>query len=200
MFKKKKIRYIRKFKCIFPGLTNKKINQRKNKPGEHPFFAPKKTSVKKSFVDRLHDKQKLKLNFCLNERQLKNYIKYVLCHIKANPFLGLYNILHSRLDYVIYSLHMAKTILQARQLINHGQIYINSKKEKHPGFSCKVGDIILTKSNVAMENLRDYLIGRVYFNATLINNSDNIIVKLHKPKIINFEVLKLIQSAFEFYL
>jgi small subunit ribosomal protein S4 len=200
MFLKKKVRYIRKFKCSFPGLTKKKINQRKNKPGEHPFFSSKKTSVKKSFLDRLHDKQKLKLTFCLSERQLKNYIKYTLFYLKDNPFLGLYNILHSRLDYIIYNLHLAKTILQARQLINHGQIWVNSKKEKHPSFSCKVGDLILTKSNVAKGNIIDFLVGRVFFNATIIENSKNLIIKLNKPEFINLEILKLIQSVFEFYL
>lgn len=200
MFLKKKLRYIRKFKNTFPGLTNKRINQRQNKPGEHPFFASKKTSVKKSFLDRLHDKQKLKLNFCLNERQLKNYIKYTLSHITNNPFLGLYNILHSRLDFILYNIHLAKTILQARQLINHGQVYVNSKKEKHPSFSCKVGDIILTKSKVAKENIKYYLMGRVFFNAIIVDNTENITLKLQKPDFINLQILKLIQSAFEFYL
>ena len=200
MFIKKKVRYLRKFNCTFPSLTKKKINKRKNKPGEHPFFYSKKTSVKKSFSDRLQDKQKLKLIFCLNEKQLKNYIKFSLCFMKDNPFLGLYNILFSRLDYIVYSLHFAKTILQARQLINHGQFFVDNKKEKNPSFNCKVGNIILTKSRLAMENIRDYLIGRIYFNVLVFDNLNNIAIKLQKPEFINLEILKFIRSSFEFYL
>lgn len=200
MFLKNKVRYLRKFKCSLPSLTKKKVGEKKNRPGEHPFFFPKRTSVKKSFSDRLSDKQKLKLIFCLTERQLKNYIKFVLYYMKDNPILALYNLLHSRFDYIIYSLHFAKTILQARQFINHGQFFINNKKEKNPSYSCKIEDYIMTKSDLAMENFRQYLIGRVFFHAEFHDNKQNIVVKMQKPEYVNIKVLKLIRSSFEFYL
>src|SRR3546814_16961807 len=97
------------------------MNKRKNKPGEHSFFYSKKTSLKGLFTERLKNKQKLKLIFCINERQLKNYIKLILGFDKKTPFISMYNLLHMRFDYLVYNLNFAKTILQARQLISRSE-------------------------------------------------------------------------------
>ena len=200
MILRTKVRYLRKFKCVLPSFTRKQVNKRKNKPGEHPFFSSKKTSVKNSFIERLHRKQKLKFMFCISEKQLKNYIKFSLIYTKNNPFWGLYNVLHSRLDYIIYKLHFAKTILQARQLVNHGHFFINGVKQKTPSYSCKVGDLISTESDLALNNIKSYLIGRVYFNELKFVDFDKFIISVQKPKFINLEILNLVKSTFEFYI
>lgn len=202
MIRIKKVRFLRKYNVLLPSLTQKKPSKRKNKPGEHPFFYSKKTAISRSFSDRLKDKQKLKLIFCINEKQLRNYIKLSLYIGRGKPFVTLYNILHLRFDYIIYILNFAQTILEARQLINHGHFFINKKKQKNPGYICTIGSFITTKSMLAKNNINNFLNRRVHINNTdyleLSRNNYEGFIKI-KPFNINFNILKLIQSAFEFY-
>lgn len=199
MIYKTKIKILRKLGCKILSFTKKKINKRKNKPGEHSFFYLKKTSLSGLFTERLKNKQKLKLIFCISERQLKNYIKIILGFDKKTPIISLYNLLHMRFDYLVYSLNFAKTILQARQLITHGYFFLDGVKQTRPGYICKVNDLITTTSSLALKNLSLYLKNRVYSENLIVENK-KYIMKVEEPKILNLEMLKLIRNAFEFYL
>lgn len=70
--------------------------------------------------------------------------------------LILLQLLEMRLDTVCYSLGFAKTIAQARQLVNHGHITINKKVVSIPSFQCRLNDIISVKdkqsSKLLIEN------------------------------------------------
>lgn len=199
MIYKTKIKTLRKIGCKIPSFTKKKMNKRKSRPGEHSFFYLKKTSLKGLFAERLKNKQKLKLIFCINERQLKNYIKVILGFDKRTPFISLYNLLQMRFDYLLYSLNFTKTILQARQLITHGCFFLNGIKQTRPGYICKVNTLITTTSSLALKNLNQYLKNRVYIE-NLKDKSEMCTMKVEKPKILDLELLRLIRNAFEFYL
>jgi small subunit ribosomal protein S4 len=47
-----------------------------------------------------------------------------------------------RLDTLCYSLGFAKSITQARQLVNHGHITVNNKLVNIPSFQCRLNDVI----------------------------------------------------------
>lgn len=197
---KKRIKYLRRFGPDMLGFTTKKINKRKNKPGEHPFFASNKTAAKESFLNRLQSKQKLKLLFCINERQLKNYLNLVVSLKKVNPIVSLYNILNLRFDFLIYNNHLAKTILQARQLIGHGLVKLNGLRNKNPGHICNIGDILQTTSKIVMDNIITYNDHRVTFEETETIDDNTLILKICKPKFVDVNILTLIQQSFEYYL
>ena len=65
----------------------------------------------------------------------------------------LLQLLEMRLDNTVFRLGMASTIPAARQLVNHGHIYINSKRVSIPSFQCKPGDIITVKTNSKSQQL-----------------------------------------------
>ncbi len=48
-------------------------------------------------------------------------------------------LLASRLDAVVYSLGLARTRRQARQLVNHGHILVDGKRVDIPSYSVKPG-------------------------------------------------------------
>ncbi len=196
---KKRVKYIRKFGPNLFGFTTKKVKKRKNKPGEHAFFMSNKTAVKESFLDRLQSKQKLKLLFCLNEYQLRNYYKLVLKSQERDPIILLYNILNLRFDVLLYKHNFAKTIPQARQLIVHGFILINGLRMKTPGHLCKIGDVLLATSDIVLENVQQYNLGRVTFDETEKIVNGNVICVVQKPKIIDVNILSLIQQSFEYF-
>jgi small subunit ribosomal protein S4 len=116
---------------VLPGLT-RKVSSKTNFPG-------KKSSPNKrlSFFNvRLREKQKLRFNYGLNERQLLNYVKLARKK-KGSAGVILLSLLEMRLDNIIFRLGFAATIYAARQLVNHCHIEVNFSIVNIPGFICK---------------------------------------------------------------
>jgi small subunit ribosomal protein S4 len=107
------------------------------KPGMH---GPKGSFSKKSEYSRqLREKQRIKIMFGINERQLFNYFKKAstMKEITGNALLKL---LEKRLDSVIYKAGMAKSRPQARQMVNHGLFKVNNRKVNVPSYQVENGD------------------------------------------------------------
>ena len=51
-----------------------------------------------------------------------------------------------RLDTLCFTLGFAKSITQARQLVNHGHITVNNTVINIPSFQCRIQDIISVKN------------------------------------------------------
>lgn len=150
-----RLRLIRKLGEL-PALTNKNSNKI-NTPGQHG--QPKLKFLKKlsPYGLRLLEKQKIRFNYNINERQLVRYIKQAK---KANGSTGeiLLTLLEMRLDNTIYRLGMAPSILAARQLISHGHILVNKQKVNIASYSCKIKDIISVKNKECSKELVKKLI------------------------------------------
>ena len=101
-----------------PGLTSKK-GRLTNRPGQHG-AVPKKLT---QYAVRLEEKQKLRFNYGLTEKQLMNYIKQAK-KIKGATGTILLQLLEMRLDNIIFRLGMAPTIASARQIVGHKHITI----------------------------------------------------------------------------
>nr|YP_010902645.1 ribosomal protein S4 [Hypnea nidulans]WCH54500.1 ribosomal protein S4 [Hypnea nidulans] len=122
-----------------PGLTRKK-SKKQSLPGEHGEQSRKPSE----YSLRLEEKQKLRFNYGLNERQLLKYIKKAK-KVQGATGLILLQILEMRLDNIIFRLGMAPTIPAARQLVNHSHIKVNDKNISICSYQCKPGDIIQIK-------------------------------------------------------
>jgi small subunit ribosomal protein S4 len=114
------------------------LGKRKYPSGQHGRMMRRKTS---DYGIHLKEKQKLRLTYCLMEKQFKNYFVKAA---KATGVTGdnLMQFLERRLDNVVYRLGFAATRMQARQFVNHGHFMVNGKKVDIPSFLCKEGDII----------------------------------------------------------
>ncbi|MEM7770254.1 MAG: 30S ribosomal protein S4, partial [Cyanobacteria bacterium P01_A01_bin.37] len=99
-----------------PGLT-RKAAKRAYPPGQHGQARRKRSE----YAIRLEEKQKLRFNYGLTERQLLRYVKKAR---RAQGSTGqvVLQLLEMRLDNTIFRLGMAPTIPGARQLVNHGHI------------------------------------------------------------------------------
>nr|QCI08533.1 ribosomal protein S4 [Spermothamnion repens] len=122
-----------------PGLTRKKSNK-PSPAGEHGQQSRKPSE----YALRLEEKQKLRFNYGLNEKQLLNTIK-IAKKVQGSTGIILLQILEMRLDNTIFRLGLAPTIPAARQLVNHGHIMINNKINSICSYECKPGDIIEIK-------------------------------------------------------
>nr|YP_009293667.1 ribosomal protein S4 [Rhodymenia pseudopalmata]AOM64349.1 ribosomal protein S4 [Rhodymenia pseudopalmata] len=122
-----------------PGLTRKR-SKKQTLAGEHGQQSRKPSE----YALRLEEKQKIRFNYGLSEKQLAKYIKTAK-KVQGSTGLILLQILEMRLDNTIFRLGMAPTIPAARQLVNHGHILVNNKSLSICSYQCKPGDIINVK-------------------------------------------------------
>lgn len=145
-----RLRLIRKLGPL-PGLTYKTSKKSKT-PGQHGQERVRLLKKMSPYGLRLLEKQKLRFNYNINERQL---VRYVQLAKKSPGSTGeiLLRLLEMRLDNIVYRLGMAPTILAARQLVNHGHILVNKKKIDIASYSCKLKDVISIKPNPSSREL-----------------------------------------------
>ena len=179
-----RLRIIRRL-GILPGFTTK-ITKRNYTPGQHgPSKANKKITTS-DYSLRLQEKQKLRFNYGISEKQLYGYIKKAR-KIKGATGTILLQLLEMRLENIVYRLGLAPTISSARQFVNHGHVQVNSKNVNIPSFQCKPNDIIQVKNKLSSINLaKNNLISKNFINfpSHVLFNQEELKAK------INFIVLR----------
>jgi small subunit ribosomal protein S4 len=130
-----------------PGLTRKSA-RRAYPPGQHGQARKKRSE----YAIRLEEKQKLRFNYGVSEKQLLRYVR------KARRATGstgqaLLEMLEMRLDNTVFRLGMAGTIPGARQLVNHGHVTINGKVVNIPSYQCRPGEVISVRDNERSKRL-----------------------------------------------
>ena len=134
-----------------PGLTTKK-SKKINRPGKDGNSNADTSKKLTEYGVRLEEKQKLKFNYGLTEKQLFRYVKEAR---RRNGVTGLIllQLLEMRLDTLCFTLGFAKSIAQARQLVNHGHITVNKRIISIPSFQCRLNDVIGIKEKNTSKNL-----------------------------------------------
>lgn len=109
-------------------------------PGQHGSARQKMTQ----YALQLRAKQTMKRIYGVLERQFRNYFAEA---VKTKGVTGerLVKIVESRLDNVVYRMGFAFSRRQARQLVNHGHVYVNGKKVTIPSYRLREGNIIEIK-------------------------------------------------------
>lgn len=136
---------------LLPGLTTKKSNKI-NRPGKDGNANADTGKKLTEYGVRLEEKQKLRFNYGLSENQLYRYVKEARRRQGVTGLI-LLQLLEMRLDTLCFSLGFAKTIAQARQLVNHGHITVNKKVVNIPSFQCRLNDIIGIKEKTSSKTL-----------------------------------------------
>ena len=114
------------------------INKKRLPPGK----APKTRLGKKSeYAVQLREKQALKRNYGLMERQFHNTFEKAL-GLPGKTGDNLIILLERRLDNVVFRLHFATSRAQARQLVSHGHIAVNGKRVNIASYRVKAGDTV----------------------------------------------------------
>ena len=134
-----------------PGLTTKKSNKI-NRPGKDGNANADTGKKLTEYGVRLEEKQKLKFNYGLTENQLYRYVKEARRRQGVTGLI-LLQLLEMRLDTLCFSLGFAKSIAQARQLVNHGHVTVNKKVVNIPSFQCRLNDIIGVKEKTSSKTL-----------------------------------------------
>lgn len=136
-----RLRIVRRFGQQLPGLTRKGDSARQSPPGQHGQKRPRPSDYRL----RLAEKQKLRFNYGLTERQLRNYFS-AAAQRKGDTGKTLLSVLESRLDNVVFRIGFAPTIPAARQLVRHGHMMVNGHRVDIPSYICRAGDVIAPRA------------------------------------------------------
>lgn len=126
----------------------RKSARRAYPPGQHGQNRKKRSE----YAIRLEEKQKLRFNYGLTEKQLLRYVR------KARRVTGstgqvLLQLLEMRLDNTVFRLGIAPTIPAARQLVNHGHVTVNGRVVNIASYQCRPGETIAVRDRVQSRKL-----------------------------------------------
>jgi small subunit ribosomal protein S4 len=130
-----------------PGLTRKSA-RRAYPPGQHGQNRKKRSE----FAVRLEEKQKLRFNYGLTEKQLLRYVRRAR-RVTGSTGQVLLQLLEMRLDNTIFRMGMAPTIPAARQLVNHGHVTVNGRVVNIASYQCRAGETIAVRDREASRKM-----------------------------------------------
>ena len=97
--------------------------------------------VGESFRRLLEEKQKVRFNYGVSEGQLRRYMG-IARKMPGKTGDNLLAVLERRLDNVVFRMGFAPTIPGARQLVSHGNVRVNGKRNDRPSYLAESGDEI----------------------------------------------------------
>lgn len=113
------------------------LRQARSKGGDQ-----KRGKPKSEFGLQLLEKQKARFTYGVSERQFSKYIKAIINKKGASSVDSVIEALESRLDNTVYRLGLANSRQAARQMVAHGHITINGKRNNIPSYKVEIGDKI----------------------------------------------------------
>tara|TARA_Y100001968_G_scaffold280565_1_gene277145 strand:- start:18410 stop:19018 length:609 start_codon:yes stop_codon:yes gene_type:complete len=132
-----------------PGLT-RKAAKRSHPPGQHGQARRKRSE----YAIRLEEKQKLRFNYGISERQLVRYVKKARAQ-NGSTGTNLLKLLENRLDNICFRLGFGPTIPAARQFVNHGHVTVNGRTTDIASYQCKAGDLVSIRERKASKKLAE---------------------------------------------
>ena len=109
-------------------------------PGQHGPYQRRRRRIS-GFKEQLLEKQRLKAQYNIHERQMRNYFKKASAK-RGNTADNLVRLLETRLDAVVLRAGFARTIYAARQYVGHGHIQLNGSVVDIPSAQACPGDLI----------------------------------------------------------
>ena len=132
-----RLKVLRALGVDLPGLSRKSMQERNQPPGQHG--ARKVAARKSEFGLQLMEKQKLRFNYGISERQLRRVVEEAKRQRGATGN-RIVELLERRLDNLVFRAGFAPTIPAARQMVSHGHIRFNGRRVTIPSIRLRVGD------------------------------------------------------------
>lgn len=132
-----RVKRLRALGTELPGLTTRTLERRPHRPGQHGLRRRKVSA----YGLRLIEKQKLRFNYGLGERQLRNLVQRA-SRGTGNAGERILELLEARLDNVVFRAGFAATIPAARQLVTHGHITLDGRRVTFPAITVGPGQLV----------------------------------------------------------
>ena len=102
---------------------------------------------------QLREKQKAKFIYGVLEKPFRNYYTKASKMRQGTVGDNLMILLESRLDNVVFRLGLARTRMEARQMVDHKHITVNGKVINIPSYLISAGDVIAVKESAQSSTL-----------------------------------------------
>lgn len=175
--------------------SGKEIGKRPYAPGQHG----QRRGKLSEYGQQLQEKQKVRFTYGVNERQFRKTFNEAkkLAGKQGENFLFL---LESRIDNLIFRAGFARTRRQARQLVNHGHVYVDGKRVDIPSYRVVPGQVFTLsdkaqKFQVVKDSLEALVVRPEYvsfdenkFEATYVRlpERSEILSEIHENLIVEF--------------
>jgi len=132
------------------------LERRSHPPGQHG--ANKVRRKVSDYGQQLVEKQKLRHTYGLLEKQFRRVFR------KAQQMRGvtgdnLLMLLETRLDNVAFRAGFGCTLMQARQLVNHGHLAVNGRRVDIASYRVRPGDVISVRDHAGSRALATRYLG-----------------------------------------
>ena len=118
------------------------ISRRDYAPGQHGQIRKKESN----YGLQMREKQKVKRIYGVLERQFKHYF-HIAERSKEVTGIMLLQLLERRLDNVIFRMNLGNSRSEARQLVQHGRVYVNGNRVDIPSYTVKLGEEVSVKAS-----------------------------------------------------
>ncbi|MDD5166823.1 MAG: 30S ribosomal protein S4 [Candidatus Omnitrophica bacterium] len=136
--------FLKGTKCNTEKCT---VSKRPTLPGQHG----QSRSKLSNYGLQLRQKQKVKRMYGVLEKQFRKYFK-IASKTKGVTGKVLLQLLERRLDNVIFRMGLATSRAQARQIVRHNFVYVNSKRTNIPSYLIDKDDIVQLKAKDKAKN------------------------------------------------
>jgi small subunit ribosomal protein S4 len=137
---------VKKSRALGIPLTPKAdryLNKRPYPPGQHGLQQQMRRRKMSPYKMQLTEKQKLRAQYNIHERQMRNY--YAKASRKGDLINSLVQLMECRLDAVILRAGLARSIYASRQYVNHGHVLVDGKKVDIPSYQVKPDQVVSIK-------------------------------------------------------
>ncbi len=194
---KSKVKLSRSLGIALVPKANKALERRPDPPGQHG--KRRRTAKKSGYGQQLLEKQRLRHQYFLGERQLRNYVARATAQT-GNTADNLILALETRLDAVVLRAGFARTIYQARQFVTHGHVLVNGKRVNFPSASVNVGDKVSLRERSRTLDVVQLAMATGAVPPYLVRNDAAFEVELVRPPVREeIPVICELSSIVEFY-
>jgi len=182
------------------GTPKYDVRKRRKLPGQHGDKMPRLSEYGKL----LRNKQVLKRIYQMSEKQFKKFVTEIAAKYSKNKGIdhdkAVKITLERRLDAILLRSGIAKTIIQARQMITHGHFLLNWKKHNIPSYLVKPGDVIELREKLQNSPLYTEENNSVKIPSYLkVNSKDKKIEVIDLPREEEIQLPADVLKVIEFY-
>lgn len=138
MSQRRKFKIQRSLGVELPGLGKPGALEKRNyPPGQH---GKSRRSKPSEYAVQLKEKQKLLFHYGIREEQLRRFVRKARSASPSNWIDSLIGLLERRLDNIVFRLGFARSIAAARQLVSHGHILVDGRRQTIGSMVLRVGN------------------------------------------------------------
>ncbi len=179
---------------------SKALERRPYPPGQHGARGMRRKQSDYSIA--LAEKQKLRLQYGLMEKQFRKYFKEAQRQYGVTGDI-LVQLLESRLDNVVYRLGLGSTRRASRQFVGHGHVKVNGRRVNIPSYHVKPGDVIEVVDSNKSKGLANRVLDSTQARPLmdwLTLDKDNLSAKMERvPEADEIDTMVNVQLVVELY-